>query len=380
MAEESDLEKTEQPSQRRLEKAREEGQVARSREWVTFALLATAMGGLWLTADLLESRLGFALQRGVGFDRAIAFDTSRMLANAQALSLQGLIAIAPLFAMVTVAALMAPMALGGLLFAPNSLAPDFAKLNPMAGLGRIFSAQSLAELFKALAKSVLIGYVAWLVISRSLDAIMGLVREPVSTALPHMLSIVARSCAWIVGALLLIALIDVPYQIWALHRKLRMSREDLKQEHKEAEGNPQIKARIRRMQKALATRRMMAEVPKADVVVTNPTHFAVALRYVEGHMGAPRVIAKGSDLVAQRIRDIARSNGVEVVDAPALARSLFKHAELGREIPAGLYTAVARLLAWAYQLRRWRTDGGLQPALPTELPVPQELQYAGGPA
>ncbi len=376
MAEESDVEKTEPASPRRLEKAREEGQVARSRELVTFALLATAVGGMWLTAGSLGQTLSSTVRHALQFERAAVFDPSQMLVQGQALGLQAVLAAAPLLAMMVVAALVSPMALGGLLFSPKPLAPNFSKLDPRAGVARMFSSQSLADLLKALVKSLLIGGVAWLVISSDLEPVMALMGEPVRAAVPHTLVLVARSCTWIVAALLLVALVDVPYQLWSHHRKLRMSRDDLRQENKESEGDPHIKAKIRRQQQQMARRRMMSEVPKADLVLTNPTRFAVALRYVEGEMRAPRLVAKGTDLVAQRIREIASENEVAIVESPALARSLYRHARLGDEIPAGLYTAVAELLAWLYQLRRWRSEGGEAPRLPTDLPIPQALQYS----
>jgi len=377
VAEESDLEKTEPASPRRLEKAREEGQVARSREWVTFALLGTALAGLWLTAGSLGRGLGTTLRQGMAFERAAAFDPVRMLAQAQSMGGAALLALAPFLGMMLLAALAAPVMLGGLLFSPKSVLPDFAKLDPAAGLGRMFSSQSLAELAKALAKSALVGGVGWWVISGSVTAMMGLLAEPVGAAVPHTLGLVVRSCTWMVAALLVIAAVDVPYQIWLLHRKLRMSRQDLRDEQKESEGDPHVKGRIRRQQQAMARRRMMAEVPKADVVVTNPTHFAVALRYDEGRMRAPRLVAKGTDLVAERIRGLAREHRVEVVESPALARSLYRHTDLGKEIPAGLYTAVAELLAWVYQLRSARSEGREPPALPADLPVPAALRYEG---
>lgn len=376
MAEDSDLEKSEAPSPRRLEKAREQGQVARSREWVTFALLATSGAGLWATAGLLEARLGAAMRQGLSFERAAAFDPAVMLTQAYASSIDALIAVAPLFALMILAALVAPLTLGGMIFNPESVAPRFSKLNPVAGLARMFSSQSLADLLKAIAKSVLIGTVGYLVITDSLEAMTALMAQDARTAIPSMLALVARGCAWIIGSLLLIAMADVPYQIWALHRKLRMSRQEVKDEHKEAEGDPHIKARIRRQQQAVARRRMMSEVPKADLVLTNPTHFAVALRYDDSVMGAPRVVAKGTDLVAQRIRELAREHRVEVVESPALARSLYRHTDLGKEIPAGLYTAVAELLAWVYRLRRWRQEGGDQPVEPGAPAIPLSLQYA----
>jgi flagellar biosynthetic protein FlhB len=325
----------------------------------------------------MERSLSSTVRHALTFERAVAFDTSQMLVQAQWMGVHGLLAAAPLLAMLVVAALVAPMMLGGALFSPNAVTPKFSKLNPMAGLGRMFSSQSLADLLKALGKSLLIGGVGYLVISGSLEPIMALLGEPVRTAVPHTLALVARSCIWIVAALLLIALADVPYQLWSFHRKLRMSREELRQENKESEGDPHVKARIRRQQQQIARRRMMSEVPKADLVLTNPTRFAVALRYVDGQMKAPRVVAKGCDLVAQRIREIASDNQVEVVESPALARALYKHAALGDEIPAGLYTAVAELLAWVYRLRHWRREGaGDAPETPGDLPIPEALQYS----
>jgi len=378
MAEQSDLEKTEQPSPRRLERAREQGQVARSREWVTFALLASALGALWLTGGLLQDRLGAVLHDGLAFDRAAAFDPSHMLARAGALALQGLAAIAPFFGLVLLAALVAPVLPGGLLVSPGALAADFKRLDPLAGIARMFSQQSLAELAKAIAKTVVVGAVGYLSIRAALDGDAALMEQPAGAAVPQALALVARSCAWMVGALLLVAAADVPWQVWSLHRKLRMSREDLRQEHRESEGDPHVKARIKRQQQALARRRMMAEVPKADLVLTNPTHFAVALRYDEALMAAPRLVAKGTDLVALRIREIARAHSVEVVESAALARSLYRHASLGQEIPAGLYTAVAEVLAWVYQVRRWRAAGGVEPAAPAQPEIPAALRYAGG--
>lgn len=375
MAEESDLEKTEPASERRLEKAREEGNVARSRELTTLVMLATAIGGLWFTAESLGGTLSAAMRRGLQFERGIAYEPTQMLARTAWMGMQTLMALAPLFAMMVVAAVVAPMMLGGWLLSGKAVSPNFGKLDPLAGIGRMFSSQSLAELFKALAKSLLIGGVAYLVIMDELEAAMALLGQPESTAFPHAIMLVARSCALIASALLLVALVDVPWQLWTYYKKLRMSREDVRQEHKESEGDPHIKAQIRRQQQAIAKRRMMSEVPKADIVVTNPTHFAVALKYVDGDMRAPRVVAKGTDLIAQRIREIAVANKVAILEAPPLTRALYKHTRLGDEIPAGLYTAVAEVLAWVYQLKRWKTEGGEAPRTPTDVAVPEELQY-----
>jgi flagellar biosynthetic protein FlhB len=374
MAEESDLEKTEPASPRRLEKAREEGNVARSRELVTFVLLATAVAGLWAMAGPLGSHFRATLGHGLRFERAAAFDTSFMLTQASLLAMQALVAMAPLMGMLVLAALVAPLMLGGWLFSTQAIGPKFDKLDPIAGIKRLFSTQSLAELFKALAKSLLIGGVAWVVIMDGMDEVNALMAQSERAALPQMILLVARNCALIISVLLLIALVDVPWQLWSYYRKLRMSREDLRQEHKESEGDPHIKAQIRRQQQQMARRRMMSEVPKADIVVTNPTHFAVALKYVDS-MRAPRVVAKGTDGVAERIREIAKENKVAILEAPPLTRSLYKYTRLGDEIPAGLYTAVAEVLAWVYQLKRWQAEGGEAPRTPGELPIPQDLEY-----
>jgi flagellar biosynthetic protein FlhB len=375
MSEESDLEKTEPASPRRLEKAREEGNVARSRELSTLILLGAATAGIWSTAGSLGTSMQNALRRGLHFDRAVGFDSSRMLAQVGAMLFDALVAVTPLLGVMVLAALLAPMLLGGWLFSTKSIAPNFGKLNPLAGIGRMFSTQSLAELTKALAKSLLIGGVAYLVVMRDLDRVMALMAQPASAALPQMVSLVARDCALIVAALLLVALIDVPYQLWSHYRKLRMTREELREEHKESEGDPHVKAQIRRRQQQMSRNRMMAEVPKADIVVTNPTHFAVALKYVDGDMSAPRVVAKGTDRVALRIRELAKEHKVAVLEAPALTRSLYKNTRLGQEIPAGLYTAVAEVLAWVYRLKRWESEGGEAPPEPSELPIPTELEY-----
>ncbi|MDO9112385.1 MAG: flagellar biosynthesis protein FlhB [Polaromonas sp.] len=380
MAEESDLEKTEPASPRRLEKAREEGQVARSRELVTFVMLTTGVGALWTLGEMIGGHFDSALRNGLQFERASAFDASHMMAQAGTAVLHAMQALMPVLLMMMVAALVAPMMLGGWLLSGKSLVPNFSKLNPVAGIGRMFSAESLAELVKTIVKSLLVGGVAWWVISGKLDAIMALMNEPARAALPHTLHLVAGSCALIIASLMLVALIDVPYQLWSHARKLRMSREDLRQEQKESDGDPQVKAQIRRQQQQMARRRMMAEVPKADIIVTNPTHFAVALKYHDKDMRAPRVVAKGADLVALRIRAMAEEHKVPVLEAPPLTRALYRHTQLGDEIPAALYAAVAEVLAWAYQLHRAGTEGGALPRTPRDLPVPESLDPLGSPA
>jgi len=272
-----------------------------------------------------------------------------------------------------VAALAAPMLLSGWLFSSEALQPNFGRLSPLKGIARMFSWNSLAELGKAIAKSALIGGVAAWVIWGEADAILALATQPLDVALANLGGLAAFTFLAIAGSMILLVAIDVPLQLWQHHSQLKMSREELRQEAKETEGDPQIKARIRALQREAARRRMMAEVPKADVIVTNPTHYAVALRYQDKKMRAPQVVAKGSQLVAARIRELALEHNIPIVETPPLARALYRHAELGQEIPAALYTAVAEVLAYIYQLRRYRMEGGQPPQTPKDLPVPADL-------
>ncbi|WP_165720597.1 flagellar biosynthesis protein FlhB [Bordetella trematum] len=373
MAEESDLEKTEAASPRRLEKAREEGQIARSRELTTFLMLAVGVSALWLSASFLYQGLSGVLRRALGFETRVTQDPGAMVSLATQGAGEALWVVLPVFGALAIAAVLGSVALGGLVFSAKPMAFKLSKLNPLSGLKRIFSAQTLVELVKAMLKAFLVGGVAASAIWYFHDDMLGLMHAAPAAALPRALHLVALCCALIVAALLLVPLLDVPWQIWSHLKKLRMSKEDVRQEHKESDGDPHIKARIRQQQRAMARRRMMTQVPLADVVVTNPTHYAVALRYEEGAGSAPRVIAKGSGLVAARIREIAADSRVPTLEAPPLARALHQHVELGQEIPVALYTAVAEVLAWVFQLRSWRAGEGEVPSAPATLPVPAEL-------
>ncbi|OHV12031.1 flagellar biosynthesis protein FlhB [Kushneria phosphatilytica] len=378
MANDSDQEKTEQPTPRRLEKAREEGQVARSRELTTFALISVGIGTLWLMAGWMGSMLADVMRGSMSFAHDELFDDSRMLIDSFNLGVHALLALAPLLGVLAVIAFVSPMLLGGWLFSTKSLKPDPNKLNPVSGLKRIFSSQALAELAKTIAKSILIGVVAAMYLYFHQEQLVALAGQSILAAMRSSLTMAATCCALIMLAFIGVILLDVPYQIWSHHKKLRMSREDIRQEHKESEGDPQVKGRIRQQQQAMARRRMMSEVPQADVIVTNPTHFAVALAYREEEMGAPRVVAKGADAVAARIREVGREHHVPLLEAPPLARALYRHADLEREIPGPLYTAVAEVLAWVYQLRRFQSEGGPAPNTPQDIAVPPELDSTAG--
>lgn len=377
MAEDSDLERTEPASSRRIEQAREKGQVARSRELSTFTVLLAAGGGLMLMSPHLLDSLAGLMRNGLTLDRAAAFDPLLMLARLHQESLGVLLAFLPFILLMVVAAIAAPLALSGWLFTFQALQPDFSRLDPLKGIGRIFSWTSLIELAKALAKSALIGGVALWVVWQHKEAMFSLAGEPLNQGIAHLGGLLGVTFLTIAGSMILIVAIDVPFQLWDHARKLKMTKEEVRQEHKETEGSPEVKGRIRRMQREAARRRMMAEVPKADVIVTNPTHYAVALRYQDKTMRAPVVVAKGAALLAARIRELGEEHHVPILEAPPLARALYRHAELGEEIPAALYTAVAEVLAYVYQLRSFEAGKGAPPQPPQHLPVPPSLDPEG---
>ncbi|WP_322998404.1 flagellar biosynthesis protein FlhB [Castellaniella sp.] len=373
MAEDSDLEKTEPASPRRLEKAREEGQVARSRELGTFLALICGIGALWFVGGNVYQTLEGVLRNGLWFDTRIVRDTQVMLNVAGMSAWQGLLILLPIFALLMVVAIFSSVALGGFLLSPKALEPKFERLNPLKGMKRFVQAQTLVELLKTLAKAVLIGFVAVKVIWAYLSDMLALTHMSLSEALARGLSLVALCCLLVASALIILVLIDVPWQLWNHAKQLRMSRDDLKQEHKESEGDPHVKGRIRQQQRAMARRRMMSAVPEADVVVTNPTHYAVALRYREGQGGAPVVVAKGAGLIAAQIRRLAQEHQVAQLEAPPLARALYHHVDLDQEIPSALYAAVAEVLAWVFQVRTWQQGSGTLPQAPQALQVPPEL-------
>ncbi|MES1983250.1 MAG: flagellar biosynthesis protein FlhB [Pseudomonadota bacterium] len=376
MAEDSDLEKTEQPSQRRLDQAREEGQVARSRELTTFTVLLAGGAGLAIMGPALSGQLTKLVRDGLTLNAELAFHPELLLPHLYTLSIDALWAFTPLLLLLLATAALSPLLLNGWLFSLKPLQPNFSKLNPVAGLGRMFALHGLVELGKALAKSVIVGGVGAWVIWHNRDGVMALITQPVASSIPHLGHMLWLAFAAIMGGMLLIVAVDVPFQLWEHNKKLKMTKEEVRQEAKESEGNPEVKGRIRSMQREMARRRMMAEIPTADVVVTNPTHYAVALRYTENGMSAPVVVAKGSHFLAARIREIAAEHNVPILEAPPLARALHKHTELGATIPEALYIAVAEVLAYVYQLRRYHKGDADMPRQPQDLPVPPQLDPA----
>lgn len=374
MAEESDAEKTEPASAKRLREARENGDIPRSREVGTFAVLMTAGAGLWMLGGGLFHTLSSVLERGLSLDREQIYNPNVLIERVTADIAGVLLACLPLAAAVMLVMLASPLLIGGWNFTAKAFTPNFGKLNPINGLGNLVSTNALIELLKAVAKALLVGAVAWYVVQSQKDAVIGLALEPLGSATVHLGGLLARAFLVMVGSLGAIALLDGPYQLWHYADKLKMTRQEVIQESKESDGNPQIKGKIRQMQREMARKRMMSNVPKADVVVTNPTHFAVALKYADGQRGAPRVIAKGTDEVAAKIREIAKEHKITMLEAPALARALYKHTDIDDEIPEALYSAVAEVLAYVYQLRAYAKGASQQyPDRPKKLPVPPEM-------
>lgn len=376
MSEESDLERTEEATPHRLQKAREEGQVVRSQELTTFVLLMAAGAGLLFMGPGLMEQLLKIMKAGMQLDRNLAFQPDLMLNRLYELSFEGLIAMGPMLLLLIIVAFCAPMLLSGWLVSSKALMPDFNRIDPIKGIGRIFSMRSLVELAKAIAKAVIIGGVATLVIWQNKDAVMGLLILSIDTGINHTADLLSMSFLLIVAAMILIVAIDVPFQIWEHAKQLRMTKEEIRKESKENEGDPMVKARIRALQREAARRRMMSEIPKADVIVTNPTHYAVALRYKSESMRAPTVVAKGVHLLAARIREVAEEHRIPILEAPPLARALYYHVELESEIPEKLYAAVAEVLAYVFQLKRYKEYGGEAPKPPVDVSVPDGLDQA----
>ena len=373
MSEDSDAEKTEDASPRRIEKAREEGDVPRSRELATFAVLMTAGACLWAFGGMLVETLGRTLKSGLSLDREQVYNPAILIERVFNDIVAVMLACLPIAGAIMLIALVSPLLIGGWLFSSKAFMPNIMKLNPLKGIGNMFSKNALVELVKAIAKTIVVGIVAYIVISGQKEAMLGLAVEPLNESSAHALGMIAKSFLFIVGALGVIALIDGPYQIWHWNNKLKMTRQEMIQESKESDGNPQIKGKIRQMQREMARGRMMQNVPTADVIVTNPTHYAVALKYAEGQRGAPMVVAKGIDDIAAKIRELGAEHKVAMLEAPPLARALYQHVDIDEEIPEKLYSAVAEVLAYVYQLRAYKKGEGDYPDRPKKLKVPDEL-------
>ncbi|MGA4633906.1 flagellar biosynthesis protein FlhB [Pseudomonas solani] len=371
---ESGADKSEEPTAKRQQEAREKGQIARSKELNTLAITLGGAGGVLASGGGLADMMMRMMQANFTLPREALMDERSMALWLLQSGQMALSAITPLLVTLLIVSLVAPISLGGWLFSFEALAPKFSRMNPLSGIKRMFSMHAVVELLKALGKFGLILMVALMVLSSDADDLLAIAHEPLERAILHSVQVVGWSAVWLACGLILIAAIDVPYQLWDNKQKLMMTKQEVRDEYKDSEGKPEVKSRIRRMQREMAERRMMSAVPEADVVITNPTHFAVALKYDPAKGTAPLLLAKGNDFTALKIREIAQEHKITVLESPALARAVFYSTELDQEIPAGLYLAVAQVLAYVYQLKQFRAGKGKRPSPLTEPPIPADLR------
>jgi len=368
-------ERTEEATPKRREEARDKGQIPRSRELTTMSMLFVAASTLSIAGGHMVEQLGGIMAKGLSIDRAHVFDSHQLIFHLRDAISDGLWMLVPFFTVMLVTAFAAPLALGGWAFSTEAISFKLDKLNPITGLKRLFAVRGLVELVKSLLKFLLIGGVGAGLLWHYAPQLAGLGQESLGAGLAHAGRILSWSFLLLSASLILVAAIDVPFQLWDHSKNLKMTRQEIKDEHKNTEGKPEVKAKVRSMQREMAQRRMMAEVPKADVVITNPTHFAVALRYDAERMAAPVVVAKGVELVASQIRTVAVANDVPLFEAPPLARALYYSTEIDQQVPAGLYLAVAQVLAYVLQLKA-SGSGGPVPLRPEDIEVPDDF-YTG---
>ena len=370
----SGQEKTEEATGKKKDESRSEGQIPRSRELNTLVMLLFAGIGLATMGKNIVSELLKLLHSHFTLTRARIFEDNLLPQQVWDAFGDGLTALLPFFVLMVVAAILAPLALGGWAFSTKALMLKISKMNPIKGMSRILSWKGLIELFKALLKFILVAFVGYLLFQSKIAGFLLLGNLQVDQGLETM----ASSLIWVFillsSSLILVALIDVPFQLWDYQRQLKMTKQEVKDETKDAEGNPEVKSKVRSAQLKYSHRRMMEAVPEADVVITNPTHYSVAIKYDQLKMSAPVVVAVGADIDALQIRKVAKAHDVPILEAPALARSLYYNADLGQEIPAGLYHAVAQVLAYIYQLKQYQNRSGVQPKPINDLPIPDDLR------
>jgi flagellar biosynthetic protein FlhB len=364
-----DQDRTERATPKRERDAREKGQVARSRELTTAVLVAGGAAVLISKGDDMTMQAAQLLREALIITPADLASTADLARVPGRILRAGLMIVAPILALGFAAALVGPLMLGGWNFSSKALMPQFSRLDPMAGLGRIFSGRALMDLLLGLLKVSVLGGIGAAVLWSQRTQLAGLARMDPLTAMATAGGSIMSLLGWLALGLGVIAALDVPWQWFRHGKELRMTRQEVRDEYKQSEGRPEVKAKIRQVQQAMSRRRMMDAVPTADVIVTNPTHYAVALRYSSDRMRAPKVVAKGADVVAAAIRDLAREHRVPIVSAPPLARALYRSVALDQEIPAALFQAVAQVLSYVYQLRRWRA-GTPAPVAPEVGDVP----------
>ncbi|MAL98565.1 flagellar biosynthesis protein FlhB [Hydrocarboniclastica marina] len=375
MAEDSSggQEKTEDPTQRRLDKSREDGQVARSRELGTMAVLMTGAAGLMIFGGSIGSGMMDIMRDNFALSRSAIEQPGQMMEHLRDAGWHMGLLTLPLLVILSISAIVGTIGIGGILLSGKALLPKFSRMNPVSGLKKMIGPNSLVELVKSIAKVSLVLTIALTVLNMRVEDLLAMEWEAPEPAIEHMLWTVGWTFFLLSCSMILVAAIDVPFQIYSHQKKLKMTKQEVKDEFKETEGKPEVKGRIRRLQMEMSQRRMMQDVPTADVVITNPTHYAVALKYDAKSMGAPIVVAKGADEIALTIGRIARENKVELLQSPPLTRAIYHSTEIGGEIPGGLYIAVAQVLAYLYQLRQYRRGQGDRPPKP-DTPIPDELR------
>ncbi|MFJ1339177.1 flagellar biosynthesis protein FlhB [Pseudomonas caricapapayae] len=371
---ESGQDKTEDPTDKRKKDAREKGEIARSKELNTVAVTLAGAGALLAFGGGMAQALMELMRSNFILSREVIIDERFMGVFLMAAGKSALLTVQPVLLVLLVASIIGPVALGGFLFSGSLLQPKFSRMNPLSGIKRMFSINALSELLKAFAKFLMILIVALVVLSADRDDLLAIANEPLEQAIIHCLQVVGWSALWMAAGLLLIAAADVPIQLWQTHKKMLMTKQEVRDEYKDSEGKPEVKQRIRQLQREASQRRMMAAIPEADVIITNPTHYAVALKYDPEKGGAPLLLAKGADFIALKIREIANEHKIQVLESPALARSIYYSTELEEEIPAGLYLAVAQVLAYVFQIRQYRAGKGKPPEPLKDLPIPPDLR------
>ncbi|MCQ8877491.1 flagellar biosynthesis protein FlhB [Pseudoalteromonas shioyasakiensis] len=374
MSEDSAQEKTQQPTDKRLQKAREDGQVARSKELNTAILLMVSIAGLLFFADMFYSLLLELMHSTMMLDHSILNNTKMMPLALGSAILDMLTTLVPFLLLGFTAMWITGVLPGGFIFSINLAAPKLSKLNPLKGLGRMFGKETLIELLKSILKISLLAICLYGFLSQLWDELMSLQNQDLRVAISHGISLLFLALMITVTLLLFVAVVDAPIQQKLILDKIKMTHQEVKEERKSSDGSPEIKSKIRQIQYQQANRKLEERVPNADVIITNPTHYAVAIRYSEEKAKAPYVVAKGVDEMAQRIREIGRCNNKEIIQLPALARAVYFSTRVDQEVPRGLYTAVAYVLTYVMQLKAYKQGRGAAPAPLPELIIPANLQ------
>ncbi|MCG3730483.1 flagellar biosynthesis protein FlhB [Vibrio cincinnatiensis] len=376
MADSDGQERTEEATPRRLQQAKEKGQVARSKELASVSVLVVGAVSLMWFGDRLARGLYSMMERLFSLSREEIFDSSKLFEIIAGTLADLLLPLLLILSTLFVAAMIGAAGVGGVNFSVEAAMPKFSKLNPLSGIKRMFGLQSWVELVKSMLKVLLVAGVAFYLVDASKSDLFQLSLDVFPQNLFHALDILLNFVLLISCSLLVVVAIDVPFQIWQHAEKLKMTKQEIKDEYKDTEGKPEVKGRIRMLQREAAQRRMMADIPQADVIITNPEHFSVALRYKQDTDRAPVVVAKGGDFLALKIREVAREHDIMIVPAPPLARALYHTTELEQEIPDGLFMAVAQVLAYVFQLKQYRRKGGERPVLKEDkLPIPPDMRY-----